>query len=216
GAIVGPVAYFWQVELDPGTGLFTDLQPEEGDIEGRTIGQTLLVTPNLEGLSIRVKAHFQDANGTFETVYSAPTLLVGPAIPGNQETVGTVALSAVGRPSIGEVLDATPAFSDGDGIQAGSLAFQWQRGNSAGFVDIAGAVGPSYEVAPEDGTFLLRAVVSYVDGDGNTEQVVSEPTLPVREEILGTEGPDILTGTPQPDIIRGFGGNDFLFGLESA
>src|SRR5690606_30333020 len=41
GAIVGPVAYFWQVELDPGTGLFTDLQPEEGDIEGRTIGQTL-------------------------------------------------------------------------------------------------------------------------------------------------------------------------------
>jgi Ca2+-binding RTX toxin-like protein len=82
GTITGPVSYYWQFERIPGSGLFEDisvgLAPRGAP---SAIGPTLTVTPDLEGSALRVKAHYQDANGVLETVYSAPTLAVGAGTP---------------------------------------------------------------------------------------------------------------------------------------
>ena len=74
GSIVGPVAYHWQVEARPGSGIFEDIRAEvRGNEPARAEGATFIVTPDLAGLSIRVRAVYKDANGVLEQVYSAPT-----------------------------------------------------------------------------------------------------------------------------------------------
>ena len=74
GAITGPVAYHWQVEARPGTGIFEDIRAEvRGNEPARAEGATFVVTPDLAGLSIRVRAVYQDANGVLEQVYSNAT-----------------------------------------------------------------------------------------------------------------------------------------------
>jgi Ca2+-binding RTX toxin-like protein len=76
GNILTPVSYIWQVELRPGTGVFEDLTIATGLGDLRALGPTLAVTPDLEGLSIRAKGIYEDANGTLETIFSAPAIVV--------------------------------------------------------------------------------------------------------------------------------------------
>ena len=77
GSITGPVAYHWQVEARPGTGIFEDIRLSvRGNEPARAEGATLLVTPDLAGLVIRVRAVYQDANGVLEQVFSPATAAV--------------------------------------------------------------------------------------------------------------------------------------------
>ena len=77
GSITGPVAYHWQVEARPGTGIFEDIRLSvRGNEPARAEGQTLLVTPDLAGQVIRVRAVYQDANGVLEQVFSPATAAV--------------------------------------------------------------------------------------------------------------------------------------------
>jgi hypothetical protein len=75
------------VERDPAgaPGVFEDIVDEAGGAPGSAEGARLTVTPDLDGLRLRVKAIYQDANGTLETVFSAPTDAVAagaaPATP---------------------------------------------------------------------------------------------------------------------------------------
>jgi Ca2+-binding RTX toxin-like protein len=79
GAITGAVAFYWQFEADPGTGVFEDIVNEAA---GAPIpSRTLLITPDLEGLAIRVRAVYQDGHGVIESVVSAPTALVDVGAP---------------------------------------------------------------------------------------------------------------------------------------
>src|SRR5262249_12827210 len=74
GAITGPVAYHWQVEARPGSGIFEDIRAEvRGNEPARAEGATSTATPALAGLSIRVRAVYKDANGVLEQVYPAAT-----------------------------------------------------------------------------------------------------------------------------------------------
>ena len=80
--IAGRFSFIWQYEPIPGSGVFQDisfiLAPEGAPSE---VGPTLTVTPNLAGFALRVKGHYQDANGVLETVFSAPTAPVAAAAP---------------------------------------------------------------------------------------------------------------------------------------
>src|SRR5262245_30106071 len=74
GSITGPVAYHWQVEMRPGSGIFEDIRAEvRGNEPARAEGATFIVTPDLAGLAIRVRAVYQDANGVLEQVFSPAT-----------------------------------------------------------------------------------------------------------------------------------------------
>lgn len=62
--------YYWQFEADPGSGVFEDiiLLPA-GDLAFQSAdGTAFKVSPDLAGLSLRVKAIYQDAHGTTEGV----------------------------------------------------------------------------------------------------------------------------------------------------
>ena len=80
GAISGRVTYFWQYEPVPGSGLFVDITPEGGG-QPSEFGPTFVVRADLEGLLLRVKAHYQDATGVYETVFSGQTDAVEPGTP---------------------------------------------------------------------------------------------------------------------------------------
>ncbi|NLF29749.1 MAG: heme peroxidase, partial [Planctomycetes bacterium] len=87
GAVTGPVTYTWQYEPIPGTGAFRDISLGLAPRAAATaVGPTFTVTPDLEGSALRVKAHYQDANGVLETVFSAPTdpVAAGAPAPGTQ------------------------------------------------------------------------------------------------------------------------------------
>ncbi|WP_433769722.1 peroxidase family protein [Pseudomonas putida] len=77
------VSYYWQFEADPGSGVFEDiiLLPA-GDLAFQSAdGTSFKVSPDLAGLSLRVKAIYQDAHGTTEIVFSQPTAAVVPGAP---------------------------------------------------------------------------------------------------------------------------------------
>ncbi|MGH6693109.1 MAG: peroxidase family protein, partial [Gammaproteobacteria bacterium] len=83
GAITGPVAFYWQVERDPGgaPGVFEDIVDEAGGSPASQEGGRFTVTADLDGLRLRVKAIYQDANGVLETAFSAATDAVAPGTP---------------------------------------------------------------------------------------------------------------------------------------
>jgi hypothetical protein len=76
------VSYYWQFEADPGSGVFQDiiLLPA-GDWRSRAPDGTFKVSPDLAGLSLRVKAIYQDGHGTTESCSPQPTTVVEPGAP---------------------------------------------------------------------------------------------------------------------------------------
>jgi len=75
GVVNGPISYTWQYEPDPvnGAGVFRDIVDAGGGQPATVNGTTYRVTSDLDGLALRVRAVYQDANGVLETVYSPPT-----------------------------------------------------------------------------------------------------------------------------------------------
>ncbi|UVE16259.1 heme peroxidase [Pseudomonas sp. LS44] len=68
-----PVSYVWQVERITGSGIFEDIVAEGGDVPATANRGNFTVTADLNGLALRVRAVYQDDNGTLETVFSGPT-----------------------------------------------------------------------------------------------------------------------------------------------
>ena len=73
--ITGDIRYTWQAEFTAGSGVFEDivLLPA-GDLAFESAsGVFFQVNPAVNGLSLRVKATYQDAHGVVEQVFSDPT-----------------------------------------------------------------------------------------------------------------------------------------------
>lgn len=77
------VSCYWKFEANPGTGVFEDIiHLPAGDLAFQSAdGTAFKVSPDLAGLSLRVKAIYQDAHGTTEIVFSQPTAVVAPGAP---------------------------------------------------------------------------------------------------------------------------------------
>lgn len=109
-------------------------------------------------------------------------------------------------------LDATltlvDALTDADGIVAGSQSYQWYRNGVA----IAGATGSTYLLGAADLGATISAMLTYLDGNGVTENASTTGEGYVLEYLAGTAGNDILTGTAAAEYIEGFAGNDVLRG----
>jgi len=96
GTITGnPISFVWQVERDPvnDPGIFTDIVALGGGNPATAHGASFTVTADLNGLALRVRAIYQDANGVLESVFSAPTapvsgiIAVAPVAPMPVETI---------------------------------------------------------------------------------------------------------------------------------
>ncbi|MDX1253637.1 MAG: peroxidase family protein, partial [Oceanisphaera sp.] len=210
GSVTGPVGYYWQADFTA-TGLYEDIVITTGVGTEFATGKTFLVTENLAGLSLRVKAVYEDANGVLETVFSAVTDPVSP-VQVNDAPVGTMLISDT-TPIVGQQLTATRAFTDADGPANPALAYQWQSGTGGVFNNIAGATLQTFTVTMAQAGLQLRVMVTYTDDFGTLETVTSVATSTVMNLIVGTAGDDVLNGTAVGDEIQGLGGNDTLNGL---
>jgi hypothetical protein len=113
-----------------------------------------------ERLSVRVS--YTDAQGTPEHVDSDAT---GPVDNVNDAPAGNVLIA--GDPTQGQTLTAVANLTDADGL--GTLSYQWYRDGQA----IPGADLATRTLTQADVGHALTVSAQYVDGFGQTEQVLS-------------------------------------------
>ena len=132
----------------------------------------------------------------------------------------------------GSTLTATVgAIQDADGINLATRIIQWQSSvDGLSWSNIAGANAaeftppalPGMELSPFAGN-LFRAVVSYTDNAGWTEEVITAPTGPMGiiwsastsatgVTFMSFAGVDSLTGSSSADTLDGAGGDDTING----
>lgn len=131
----------------------------------------------------------------------------------NREPTGLPVISNM-TPRVGDTLFAdVSTIDDADGIQPGSMSIQWQVLSGTGWTNIPGATNASFTVTLSQVNMAFRVVVSFIDGGGRVEQVVSGETAVTGAILNGTNGADLLVGTEGADIINGQGGDDVIYGL---
>src|SRR5262249_29620934 len=186
GQITGPVSYFWQAEVNPGSGRFEDILAFSAGEMARQEGTTFTIrdpftggvnVDTLVGLQLRVRAVYQAQNGVLEAVFSAPTAAV--ANINDAPTAGATISDTT--PTEGLALTVDPlTIVDPDGttaaVAAGAFTFQWQQANTvgvgggaSGFTNIAGATGQLFTPLQAQVNRELQVVVSYVDDGGTLE-----------------------------------------------
>ena len=223
GVITPPFTIFWQMETDPGSGIWEDIFLEEVPGAGgetlRATGTTFTPDDAQVGNALRVRVVYQDENGVLEEVFSAPTEAVTdvPDAP-----VGTVVINDA-DPTETQAIFATNLFTDADGLTAAVFAYQWQQsalGGGGVFADIVGANASSFIPGADQVNRELRVVVSYTDDHGNSDTVTSAATIVTGNFIAGANGAQIINGTSAPefttdgqDIIFGGGGGDIITAL---
>ncbi|MCE1037109.1 heme peroxidase [Pseudomonas monteilii] len=188
GAVNGPVAYYWQVETLPGSGVYEDITfVAAGEVQ-RATGATYQVTDDVAGLSIRVRAVYQDAKGTLEIVdssaNSAPS--AGPTVTGLLVQNQTLTAN-------------TATIVDADGLSNPQFTFQWQSNLGLGWVNIAGAISSTFVLTQAQVGQNMRVVVSYVDDFGVQESVASDILDPVANVNDAPTGAVSISDTT-PDV----------------
>jgi Ca2+-binding RTX toxin-like protein len=218
GAITGTVAYFWQVENNPGSGFFEDITVFAAGEVARIEGTTFTPGDGLVGLNLRVRAVYQDANGVLEEVFSTPQIV---ANVNDAPTAGPTISDTTPTEGLALTVDPTTII-DADGITAavagGLFTFRWQQ--SADGVtwtdavgDLTDGTGQLFVPSQAQVGLSLRVLVTYTDDQGTLETVASAATDVVGDLIFGTNAGETLTGTAGQDQIFGQGGADILNGL---
>ncbi|MFJ2685092.1 peroxidase family protein [Pseudomonas sp. NPDC087342] len=168
GAVTGAVAYYWQVENIPGTGIYEDITVVAAGEASRATGTTYRVADDVAGLNIRVRAVYQDAKGTLEIIDSS-----GNSTPTAGPTINGLLVQ-------NQLLTADPSsIIDLDGLNNPQFTYQWQATNGVSFVNIAGATGSTFTLGQDQVGDQVRVVVSYVDDFGVAESIASDPSDPV-------------------------------------
>jgi hypothetical protein len=152
----GGYSYQWQASGDGG---------QSWSPLGAT-APTLVLSPALEGQTVRLKVAYTDAASFAETVFSAP--LTVPFVNNGQAR-----FSLLGTGSVGQALSVSKTQADPDGD--GSVVYQWQAQASVGgaWQAISGASGASFVPAVAQQGQSLRLKLSYLDGQGFSETVYS-------------------------------------------
>ena len=170
---LGEITYQWLVDGEP--------------IVGAT-SSNFLLTQQQVGTVISVVASYTDANGTAESVSSDSTSIV---LNVNDAPEGDVTISGVARED--EQLTLTSSLSDEDGM--GSLSYQWRVDGSA----ISGATGASLLLQQAQVNGAISVAVTYTDGQGTVENVISGATGPIENVNDDPVGSVSIAGTAAED-----------------
>ncbi|MGK7868515.1 beta strand repeat-containing protein [Falsiroseomonas sp. E2-1-a20] len=147
---LGPVSYQWR-----SGGI---------DIIGAT-GSTLILGQAQVGTTITVVASYTDGQGTDESLASIATDPVA-----NVNDLPTGAVTITGTPAEGEILTASNALADEDGM--GTVTYQWRADGT----DIAGANSATFTLTAAQLGSAITVLASYTDQQGTDEAVASLPT----------------------------------------
>ena len=153
------------------------------------------------GRYLRVQLSYVDGQGNLETILSPPS---SPVQNVNDKPNGEPLLVGAAREEDALVVD-TSMISDDDGL--GNFSIIWQRSSTKtdwqAFPETSGEV---LQLSQRHVGYSYRAVVSYEDGHGTKELLVTSPSEtvqnvddPVQGEVLitgeATEGETILVST---------------------
>ena len=136
-------------------------------------------------------------------------------LPAQSIATGKPAIAGPASPGAGTRASAvTTAIEDLDGV-ADTFAYQWVRVDEGGVsnrMNIPGATGASYVLGAADIGKQLLLVVRYVDGQGTTETLTSDP-WPSGATILANEVPATSDAavTVAEDATHTFTAADFPF-----
>src|SRR3546814_754441 len=116
----------------------------------------------------------------------------------------------------------TAAIADANGL--GAFGYQWKQSiDGVTWGNIAGATAATFtpddnagQVFGDQAGLRLRVAVSFTDGGGAAEQVVSNATGPTGVNWAGNGANNTLIGTAGDDLGNGGGGNDTLSGNAGA
>ncbi len=188
---VGSMQVQWQISADGAS--WSNLSGE--------IRQSFTPRERHVGRLLRVQLSYVDGQGNLETILSPPS---SPVQNVNDKPNGAPQLVGAAREEDALVVD-TSMISDDDGL--GNFSIIWQRSSTKtewqAFPETNGEV---LQLAQRHVGYSYRAVVSYVDGHGTKELLVTSPSEtvqnvddPVQGEVLitgeATEGETILVST---------------------
>lgn len=105
----------------------------------------------------------------------------------------------------------TSGIADENGL--GTFSFQWQTSTNGTTWANAGANSANFTPQQPQVGQQVRVVVSFIDGFGSAEQVVSAATEVVGDVISASNVGTVITGTAGADIITGNRGNDTINAL---
>ena len=151
---------------------------------------TLLLTEAQVGKTIVAESGYRDWAGTDELVSSAPTAKV---LNINDKPSGNISIA--GTPNVGNALQAKSVVFDADGL--GVFQYQWR----ANGVDIKDATASSLLIAKAQLGQLISVQVSFVDGHGTKETLISKPTSPVALTNNSPTGKVSFTGALKQDSV---------------
>lgn len=156
------------VEDADGLGEFSYRWYADGEqLEGET-SASLSLGADLIGQTVSVSLHYVDGFGAEESLNSTATAAV---VNVNDPPLGTVVIT--GTATEDQILGVNADISDKDGL--GEFSYQWFADGEA----IVGADGLSLELGDAQVSRSLSVEVSYVDGFGTEESLVSNFTAAV-------------------------------------
>ena len=189
------VSYSYQWLRNDGT--------KDTDIADAT-GDSYELTDLDEGKTIKVRVSFTDNGGRDETVTSAPTVAVAPAL--NIPATGEPTIS--GTVQVGRTLTAdTSGIKDDDGLGSPDFSYQWLADDT----EILGATGSTYTLAADDEGRAIKVQVNFTDDWNNEETLTSAATAAVEEpmwsaDMLVVELTSVSIGATSPDHFSNIGG----------
>ena len=171
----------------------------DAEITGATDSGYTLVAAD-EGKTVKVRVSFTDRGGYAESLTSAATEAVGPAVQeqiANSPATGAPGIS--GTAQVGETLTAdTSGIADDDGLDTATFSYQWVANNGTSDTDIAGATGSTYTLAAADEGRTIKVRVSFTDDAGNGETLISAATAAVDATSNNpATGSPVINGTAQ-------------------
>lgn len=170
--------------IDHGTMAMQWLRNGEA-ISGATENSLVLGQEDV-GATISATLRYTDGYGTIEEVTGSAS---GPVQNVNDAPEGELLIQ--GALEEDATLSVDPAMiSDRDGIDQGTIAFQWLRNG----IDLAGETGTTYRLGQEDVGAYFSARMSFRDAFGADEQVLSRPTAQVRNINDDPVGRPVIAG----------------------
>jgi len=192
GAITGLVDYYWQVELEPGTGAFENVQ-RMGGLNGNgdiftPHGNELVVSIEEAGLRLRVEAVFLDDAGVFEIVRSIPVAVencAGCPVPPGLE--GIIPATFGGTPQdIANAITAqdqelSPVFANAS--RAGRPRFDVTIANLD--LSLFTNTGFGAEVLGGDEILTSGFALTFTDSEGNVTGTFTPEIAAITDPITG-------------------------------
>ena len=185
---------------DDGLGAFSYQWLRGGVAISSATGSVYTLVDDDVGQELTLAVTFVDAHGTSESLTSLATTSVANV---NDLPTGSPTIS--GSATEGEMLTvSTVAITDADGL--GTVSYQWLRGGAI----ITGATSSTYTLSAADIGAAIAVEVSYVDGQGSTEVLMSASTsavsaIPVTTVVVsttssgdGNDASDEAVGSSEP------------------